>query len=206
MPTRQMSYVITVENGDATPTNALVANPIPLPLVRLEMSPSHSPRDVTSRRYGYYLTIHLPWTYTSTPHFCETFVKLLAILMPTVKPELVAPTLSVTCQVYGTVWYDPGGICNILSLSRVNKKYHVSYDSEHGNCFVVTKPDGTAFKFEQSDSGLFYLDTSICGVSLVTSVADNKSRYTNADYMKAVTARNLQIKIGRPVLRTSSAS
>lgn len=43
---------------------------------------------------------------------------------------------------YGPVWYDPIGIANIVSLSRVREKYHVSFNSDQ-NIFVVTKPDGT---------------------------------------------------------------
>ena len=44
---------------------------------------------------------------------------------------------------YGTVWYDPESIANILSLKRVAEKYHVAFDSKHGGSFIVTKPDGT---------------------------------------------------------------
>ena len=32
---------------------------------------------------------------------------------------------------YGTVWYDPKAIANILSLQRVWDRYHISYDSSH---------------------------------------------------------------------------
>jgi hypothetical protein len=83
-------------------------------------------------------------------------------------------------------------------MSRVIQKYRVSFDSEQGNTFIVTKPDGTSFECIQSNAVLYYLDTSNHGVALVTTVAQNKSKYTNADYLKAATARNLQIKIGRP--------
>ena len=34
---------------------------------------------------------------------------------------------------YGTVWYEPTGIANILSMSRVTKKFRVLFDSEGGN-------------------------------------------------------------------------
>jgi hypothetical protein len=37
---------------------------------------------------------------------------------------------------------------NILSLKRVTKKYHVAFDSKNGVLFIVTKPDGTMFKFK----------------------------------------------------------
>lgn len=50
--------------------------------------------------------------------------------------------------------------------------------------FVVTKPDGTVFQFNESKFGLFYLDTAKHkgddnGCVLVTTVDDNKSSYTN---------------------------
>ena len=34
---------------------------------------------------------------------------------------------------YGTVWYEPTGIANILSMSRATKKFPVTLDSEGGN-------------------------------------------------------------------------
>jgi hypothetical protein len=76
---------------------------------------------------------------------------------------------------YGTVWYDPGGISNILSMSRASKKHRVSFDSEQGNTFLVTKPDGTNFEFIQSDAGFYYIDNSNQGVALVTTVAPYKN-------------------------------
>ena len=42
---------------------------------------------------------------------------------------------------YGTVWYDPNGIANILSFKRVREKYNVRYECDN-LAFVVTKPDG----------------------------------------------------------------
>jgi hypothetical protein len=105
---------------------------------------------------------------------------------------------------YGTVWYDPKAIANILSLKRVRHKYTVKYveDGEGGAAFVVTKNDGESFRFVESESGLHYLDTEgKMGTILVNTVADNKSSYTNEDYLRAVRARDLQIKIGRPSTR-----
>jgi hypothetical protein len=99
---------------------------------------------------------------------------------------------------YGTVWYDPNCIANILSLKRVADKYHVAFDSKHGGSFIVTKPDGTVFEFKQSARGLYFLDTNKTATVMVNTVADNKGSYTNNDYLKAVCARELQIKIGHP--------
>ena len=44
---------------------------------------------------------------------------------------------------YGTVWYHPRGIANILSLARiVEKGYQVKYDSASDNIFTVNNPKG----------------------------------------------------------------
>jgi hypothetical protein len=61
---------------------------------------------------------------------------------------------------YGTVWYHPKGIANILSLNKVKAKYCVTYDSTNGNAFTVHKKDGTVRIFQQSSRGLFYMDSA----------------------------------------------
>jgi hypothetical protein len=114
---------------------------------------------------------------------------------------------------YGMVWYHPQGIANIFSLSCIEKKgYTVTYDSNAGTgAFKVTKPNGSVRTFERSTRGLFYLDTSVTrengenfmnnGTALVTTVAENKSRYTNREYERATLARRIQKMIGRPSTR-----
>lgn len=96
---------------------------------------------------------------------------------------------------YGTIWYDPKSITNILSLKCVNEKYHVTFNSKHSGSFIVTKPNGTVFKFKESNGGLYFLDTNKSETVLVNTVADNKVNFTNKDYLKAVSARELQTKI-----------
>ncbi|KAI2498800.1 Reverse transcriptase (RNA-dependent DNA polymerase) [Fragilaria crotonensis] len=45
---------------------------------------------------------------------------------------------------YGTVWYNPAGIANILSLAKAKERgYRVTFDTEEGNAFHLTKHDGT---------------------------------------------------------------
>ena len=109
---------------------------------------------------------------------------------------------------YGTVWYDPNSITNILSLRCVAAKYHVVYDSQGGgsnpndndggSSFMVTKPDRMVFEFKASTGGLYFLDTESALTVLVNTVAQNKAKCTNNDYLKALSARQLQIKIDRP--------
>ena len=118
---------------------------------------------------------------------------------------------------YGTVWYDPKAIANILSLWRVRDRYHISYDSSHRK-FVVTKPSGKEYVFQESEGSLHYLDTTHQQgqqqqghVFSVNTVKDNRKNFTNNDYLWAVRARELQVMVGRPsdkdpirILKTSS--
>ena len=107
---------------------------------------------------------------------------------------------------YGTVWYDPKAIANILSLRQVRKQYHIAYNSTNRR-FLVTKPSGKQFAFLESEGGLHYLDTTCPQtkqqdqqqhVFAVNTVRDNKKHITNNDYLRAVRARELQVMIGRP--------
>jgi hypothetical protein len=108
---------------------------------------------------------------------------------------------------YGQVWFNKNGIANILSLSKVEAKYRITYDSKHGKQFVVHKEDGTMRQFKQSDNGLFYMDAKELieeeedGTVLVNTVDENKKKYTNAAYKQAALARKLQNVIGRPSAR-----
>ena len=59
---------------------------------------------------------------------------------------------------YGTVWYDPHGIANILSLHRVIEKYRVQFDSRGGNRFTMWCDGGSTRKFLPGRRGLYYCD------------------------------------------------
>ena len=110
---------------------------------------------------------------------------------------------------YGTVWYHPNGIANILSLSKVKEKYRVTFDSDQNNQFIVHRNDGTQRVFQQSPRGLYFLDTSLAphptagtnSTVLITTVADKANSFSNADYAQAVLARKIQKIIGRPTTR-----
>jgi Reverse transcriptase (RNA-dependent DNA polymerase) len=109
---------------------------------------------------------------------------------------------------YGTVWYNPTGIANIISLSRATERgYQVTFDSSEGNVFHLHKSDGTVRTFKQSDRGLYYIDTKEdtgrhYDVSMVNTVADNRIKYSQRDYSQAQLARKIQKIIGRPSTKT----
>ena len=110
---------------------------------------------------------------------------------------------------YGPVWFDPRAIANVLSLKLVKEKYQIEYNSNGDEGFVVTKLTGERFRFVESTSGLHYLDTSshdrnkIENTTLVVNtVKENRSNYTNNDYLWAVRVREVQITMGRPSTST----
>ena len=69
---------------------------------------------------------------------------------------------------YGPVWFDPRAIANVLSLKLVKEKYHIEYNSEKDDGFVVMKLTGERFNFIQSGSGLHYLDMTLGNTSKIT--------------------------------------
>ena len=82
----------------------------------------------------------------------------------------------------GAVWYNPDGIANILSLSRTEEQYLITYSKEGG--FVIHKGDGTIRRFIESNRGMFYLDVAKNrkrengseDTALLNTVANNESR------------------------------
>ena len=102
---------------------------------------------------------------------------------------------------YGTIWYDPKAIANILSLQQVHNHYHITYVSSDCN-FIMTKPSRMEFAFHESDRGLHYLNTTCSHgvqcqghVFAVNTVKDNKKNFTNNDYLCAVRAWELQVTV-----------
>jgi hypothetical protein len=104
---------------------------------------------------------------------------------------------------FGEVWYDPNAITNILSLSSVQKRYRVSYDSGQENTFKVHLDNGEIMQFKESPSGLHYFDTDRAETEMafINMVEDKKAKYSNEDYQRAMLARKTQVLIGRPSTR-----
>jgi len=100
---------------------------------------------------------------------------------------------------YRTVWFHPGGITNILSLSNVQKKCKVTNYSTLNEGFLVHKVDGTTQVFRASTKGLFLSDVKNDAVHVfVNTVLKNKSKYTMKEYSDAVCVYSLQDIIGQP--------
>ena len=80
---------------------------------------------------------------------------------------------------YGTIWYYPEVIANILSLHKVQEKYKVTYDSSTMAGFVVHKSDGTDCIFKPSKKGLFFSDFKRGNEHILVHTVDSiKNKYT----------------------------
>ena len=108
-----------------------------------------------------------------------------------------------------TVWYNPNGISNILSLGLVQKNHPVTYNSRYGNGFVIQSPQRRTFKMTKA--GILYQDkrhllknkdTHILvndSHSPIPQVQDKKERYTARDIQRADCARWFQHITGQPI-------
>lgn len=96
--------------------------------------------------------------------------------MCTVIPQWQQQTL----HGYRTVWFYPKEITNILSLSQFIITWVWCEVQYFGRNFLkTTKHDGTTRIFKESDTGLYYLDTSPSQtVLLIKTVDDNQVKYT----------------------------
>jgi len=97
---------------------------------------------------------------------------------------------------YGTVWYYPKGIANILSLHKVQGKYMVIYNSSTMAGFEVHKSDGM---FTPSKKGLFFSDVKHDNAHILVNTVDSiKNKYTVKEYSYACKAQSIQDIIGYP--------
>jgi len=108
---------------------------------------------------------------------------------------------------FGTVWYNPQSLANILSLAEVRKKFRVTMDTDIEPALCVHRADGTIMKFQEYATGLYYFDTSqtcnnvsddVIAYSFIATVASNKLHYHRREIEAADKARALYRKIGRP--------
>ena len=60
---------------------------------------------------------------------------------------------------YGTVWYKPTGITNILSMSRATNKFRVIFDSEGAIFFRMVVWDREV-RFQIRPNWIYYFDTA----------------------------------------------
>ena len=104
---------------------------------------------------------------------------------------------------FGTVWYHPDDIANVLSLSHVSINFRITMDTAIDNAIIVHKSDGSTRRFGLSDTGLYVTDVRDQSGSLLTiaMVKDQSMKYSALDMRRAKAARRLQTTIGHPTTK-----
>ena len=104
---------------------------------------------------------------------------------------------------FGTVYYSPTSLANILSLAAVRKICRVTFDSRIGAVMTLYKHDGSPMEFIEHHDGLYYFDTKhskthVKAYLLLNSVSENESLYTARQIHDARLARRIYALVGRP--------
>ena len=107
---------------------------------------------------------------------------------------------------HGTVWYHPQVSVNIVSMAKLKQQYHITYDSGKDNAFIVREHDNTQTKyiFHESDDGLYYHEVNSTQQIYITTVTENKQKYSQNDVKRADGVRALQKVIGHPTAKQLS--
>ena len=107
---------------------------------------------------------------------------------------------------HGTVWYHPQVSVNILSMAKLKQQYHITCDSGKENAFIEREHDNTKTKyiFHESYDGLYYHEVNSTQQIYITTVTENKQKYSQSDVKRADGVRALQKIIGHPTARQLS--
>ena len=99
----------------------------------------------------------------------------------------------------GAVHYHPESIANVLSFSKIAKKYPICFNGRKDNAFLVYG-DNNVVRFAHSKHGLYYHDTAANkeNVQLVQTVKSNEAQFTKRQVDQARLARQLYSLLGRP--------
>ena len=108
---------------------------------------------------------------------------------------------------FGTVWYNPSSLANILSLRAVRQVCRVTMDTDKEVTILVHLKDGTIMRFIKFCSGLYFFNASKAisrssspssGYCFIDTVPNNLASFTRREIEGATAARVLYRKLGRP--------
>ena len=105
-----------------------------------------------------------------------------------------------TVKMVGEVWFADHAITNVISLSEMEKKYRITYDTSKGQAFIVHVTPKHQVKFELTENGLYAYKPkeSTSANCFVESVKDNQRDYTERELQRAKRARNLYHSLAVP--------
>jgi len=136
------------------------------------------------------------------------------------KPEVMSTnagekplTLKGDLYGFGSAWFDPDNVADIIGFSHFVKQYRVRYDSEREDAFIVDDGDKT-FKFSRTESGLYAyrppasffervakrkrMSPPPSSLSFVSTVTENREGFTKVELKAAKAACDLHGRLGHP--------
>jgi len=119
---------------------------------------------------------------------------------------------------YGTVWFSPSSMANILSFTNVRKRFRVTIDTGPDDAFpkiIVHRSNGKEMVFREHAMGLYVHDVSKAtntdkhndnlmhnyDYSFVNTVVNLESQFSKHDIKRAKSALKLYIRLGRPIFK-----
>jgi len=118
---------------------------------------------------------------------------------------------------YGTVWYSPHSLANILSFANVRRKFRVCVDTGPGDphpTITVYRSNGMPMLFKEHKMGLYVHNSTsesnvVSNVNLknlydytfVTTVAQLESEFSRSDVKRAKNAKLLHRRLGHPAMK-----
>jgi hypothetical protein len=106
-------------------------------------------------------------------------------------------------------WFDPRSITNVLNFGLLQAQYHITYDNNSSDLFIVHTDKGP-LTFKRLDNQLYVfkpvLESSIIPMStedpinsnLLNTLEENKGFYTKRQIARAQAARNFSRALGCP--------
>eukprot|EP00957_Ditylum_brightwellii_P185109 14096555-Ditylum_brightwellii.AAC.1 len=111
---------------------------------------------------------------------------------------------------WGTTWFHPNGITNILALHEAKDKWRITYGSKGNNTLKIQKSDRIVL-FNKSDNVLYYHSISNRSVTVpeevleqgehimfVSTANGNKQMFSYGQIVNVEEARKFYAMVGRP--------
>ena len=105
-------------------------------------------------------------------------------------------TKGATPTEFGMVWFDKGGITNILSLRNIKEKHNVRCYHNEYKLLVLKSTHKVIFKPRMG--GLYYHDVQERDVVLLKTVQEYMEGFTYCQIAGAKMARSTMAKLGHP--------
>ena len=107
-------------------------------------------------------------------------------------------TKRINIPAYDKVWFDEQAITNIFVFYNLAKKYHITYDNNKEDTFLIHLNDGIK-KFIPTDNGLCHYHPQklnpnhklLQDYNMIQTVRENKRRYSKQDQKRATEAQKL---------------